>query len=149
MLQVKPANVEVYRSRGLNTWLAACWSVFLLVGLSMLLVAESTGVERVMGGGITVGSVFMIWSALRREVHVGTEGFVIRQFRTRHVPWASLRSVRVGPSGIGYGIRIRVEGDRFPRLLPVGAFGRGARQQGSVVMRLAAALSDHLPHTDS
>jgi len=136
---------QVFRSQGLNRWIAACWCVFLVIGLSMLFVSKSTVVERVIGGAVVVLSVWMIRSSLRREVRVDAEGFEFRQIRTRRVPWNRLQGVWVGRSGVGYGVRVKINGDRFPRQLPVGALGKPALQDNSIVVRLASVLRGHLP----
>src|SRR5438445_9450717 len=97
---------QVFRSQGLNRWIAGCGCVFLVIGLSMLFVSKSTVIERVIGGAVLVLSVWMIRSSLRREVRVDAEGFEFRQIRTRRVPWNRLRGVWVGRSGVGYGVRV-------------------------------------------
>jgi hypothetical protein len=86
----------------------------------------------------------MIRSMLRREVRINSDGFEIRQIRTIRIPWNRLQRVWVARSGVGYGVRVRVEGYRQPRLLPVGAFGKAALGDDSVVSQLAASLRRHL-----
>jgi len=137
-------RTRIYRSRGLNVWLAGCSSLFLLIGLSMLLDASSTLADRLTGAVVSRGSNWAIVASLRRQVEVDPDGFVIRFFKTTRVRWDALRDVRIVRSGVGYGVRVRIARYRLPCLLPVGSFGKPARRDDSVVMLLARDLEAHL-----
>jgi hypothetical protein len=85
----------------------------------------------------------MLVASVRRRVEINESGFTIHNLTTRRVVWRDLQAVTVASSGIGCAVRVRMSGDRFSRLLPIGGATKNAQRR---VARLAQTLDGHRPH---
>ena len=120
-----------------KAFLSVCWSVFVLIGLSMVAVGTAVA-DRVTGGVVLAGSGWVLARLLRAEVVAHPNTLVIRGWWRRTLTWSEVAGadvVAANPAtrlfGIlrvqdGSGRRIKVDGigywmrSRDPATLPVG-----------------------------
>jgi hypothetical protein len=91
-------GTTVLGGSGEKVWLATCWSVFLLVGVSGAIYGETSG-ERMSLAFLLIVSCILLARTVRIQVRAEPDRLVIRGLlRTRRLSWGQVQSAAVVPT---------------------------------------------------